>query len=380
MGLIEEFIARARKNEISEVRIAKYQTMANSMLKLCGDIEATLKDMARLELLVSKLNSSHYSAYTKSDFKTFIKQLWKFQNGKDPEDKPHEIRWIKSTLDNKQKKLPKGLLNDSEIKRMLTVAKVPRDRAIIMLLFECGFRISELCALKKSDVVFIEQGVRICVPEGTKTGSRSILAINSAPFLATYLASHPTKENDGFVFLGQHWITQGGKKRRIYSQIGAPGIAKMLRLLAKEAGITRRIYPHLFRHSAATTLAKFLSEQELKVYMGWTPGSNMASVYVHLSGKDVDDALLRMHGQLAPKAQEDKLAPIFCERCNRKNANDATRCDKCGLPFDKEAAKRSEIAVQEKIEKMQERIVNLEKLITIKGDMNKRVREKMKKQ
>jgi len=362
MNFIEKWVAFCRKNGIGEVRLRKYQAMANTLSAMGKrPIEDTLTDMKKLEAVVAGIDSSHYAAYTKSDFKTFLKQLWKFHHGLDQDDKPREIKWIKSTMKDKNKKLPKGLLTDEEIKTMLKVAKSPRDKAIIMLLYECGLRISELCALRKTDIEFIEQGVRVLIPEGTKTGSRSILGIDCAPFMAAHMASHPLKDDDDFVFVGQHWTKQRGRKWLIYSQFGDRGVAKMLRLTAADAGIRRRIYPHLFRHTAATKLAKFLSEQELKAYFGWTAGSDMASVYVHLSGKDVDDALMRMHGQLAPKKQEDKLAPIFCERCTRKNAADATRCDKCGLPFDKVKAVKDMLSMQGEIAELRKMINDIAK-------------------
>ena len=354
MQIIDGWIENQRKNEISPARLRKYKVLANTLGHMAGkDLDAVLDNMKLLEGLVEKINRSHYEAWTKSDFKTLLRQLWKFKHGLDQDDKPREIKWIKTGVPSNQVKLPKGLVTDDEVKAMLKAARSPRDRAVIMLLHECGLRISELCALKKSDMEFIEQGVRIHVPENTKTGSRSILGIDCAPFLANWLANHPSKEADGFLFVGPHWVEGPRKKKLIYAQVGDRAIAKMLREVAWAAGIRKRIYPHLFRHGAATKLAKFLTEQELKVYLGWTANSNMASIYVHLSGKDVDDSLLRMHGQLAPKKQEDKLTPIFCERCNRKNSHDAERCDKCGLPFDKEAAVKDMISMQAQLEAMQ---------------------------
>lgn len=35
----------------------------------------------------------------------------------------------------------------------------------------------------------------------------------------------------------------------------------------------------------------YLTKAQMKIYFGWTQGSDMLGVYVHLSGKDVDDVL-----------------------------------------------------------------------------------------
>ena len=63
-----------------------------------------------------------------------------------------------------------------------------------------------------------------------------------------------------------------------------------------ENWIKKKIYPHLLRHSRLTELAKELTEQELKVFAGWVAGSNMAQIYVHLSGSDVSNKLLSNAG------------------------------------------------------------------------------------
>lgn len=34
----------------------------------------------------------------------------------------------------------------------------------------------------------------------------------------------------------------------------------------------------------------------MKEFFGWVQASNMASIYVHLSGRDVDNALLKVYG------------------------------------------------------------------------------------
>jgi len=62
----------------------------------------------------------------------------------------------------------------------------------------------------------------------------------------------------------------------------------VIRKLVKRAGIKRRVHLHGFRHTAATRLARLLTEAELEQYLGWVQGSKMAATYVRLSSRDVD--------------------------------------------------------------------------------------------
>ena len=49
------------------------------------------------------------------------------------------------------------------------------------------------------------------------------------------------------------------------------GVQQMLRLVAREAGIKKRVHPHLFRYSAATWMrTKGLDPLTIARVMGWT--------------------------------------------------------------------------------------------------------------
>ncbi|WP_394344768.1 hypothetical protein [Salinigranum halophilum] len=52
--------------------------------------------------------------------------------------------------------------------------------------------------------------------------------------------------------------------------------------------------PHHFRHSRATHLANWLTEAQLCEWFGWVQGSNVPARYVHLSGRDIDNAYLAL--------------------------------------------------------------------------------------
>jgi len=43
-------------------------------------------------------------------------------------------------------------------------------------------------------------------------------------------------------------------------------------------------------------MANYLTEAQMNAYFGWVQGSDMPSIYVHLSGRDIDDAILKANG------------------------------------------------------------------------------------
>ncbi|MBI2598184.1 MAG: site-specific integrase [Candidatus Diapherotrites archaeon] len=68
-------------------------------------------------------------------------------------------------------------------------------------------------------------------------------------------------------------------------------IRKDLYLLSKKAGIHFTLY--LARHSGATHKAQFLNSKELNAFLGHSPSSKMADIYIHFSGKEFDDKLIQ---------------------------------------------------------------------------------------
>lgn len=58
----------------------------------------------------------------------------------------------------------------------------------------------------------------------------------------------------------------------------------------------------------------------------------MPSIYVHLSGRDVDAALLKLQGEEIEEAKErTKLVKKNCVRCGTENAPTSKFCHRCGM-------------------------------------------------
>jgi hypothetical protein len=73
----------------------------------------------------------------------------------------------------------------------------------------------------------------------------------------------------------------------------------------------------------------------MKEFFGWVQASDMASIYVHLSGRDVDDALLKVHGIKKEETKEEsQLNPKKCPRCQEINPFTNKLCYRCGQILD----------------------------------------------
>jgi phage FluMu protein Com len=77
----------------------------------------------------------------------------------------------------------------------------------------------------------------------------------------------------------------------------------------------------------------------------------MASIYVHLSGRDVDNALLKVHGIKKPEEKEEsQLNPKKCPRCQEINQFTNKFCNRCGMILDETLRNRK---IQKDLERKQ---------------------------
>jgi hypothetical protein len=74
-------------------------------------------------------------------------------------------------------------------------------------------------------------------------------------------------------------------------------INKRLKCIAKDAGIIKHITPHVFRHSRITHLIKEkVPESVIKLMMWGNISTDMFQTYAHLTGQDIDSAMLEAYG------------------------------------------------------------------------------------
>jgi len=157
-----------------------------------------------------------------------------------------------------------------------------------------------------------------------------------------------------------------------YKRLCYKSLEKIVKTAAYHAGIKKPVNPHQFRHSRATYLSQFLTEAQMKEYFGWCQDSSMAARYIHLSGKQVDDAILKLNGIIKEEPKEDNaLKREPCPRCKHKNETNNKYCKKCWLPLTQDAIGE----LQETGEKSQESVISLMKLLELVGNDPEKVRQ-----
>jgi integrase len=292
--------------------------------------EWTKKDV---ELLLAEFNRRGLDEETKHGYKVSLKKFFRWQRGYSDRTTengtplfPAEVAWIRLTMKNKRIKLmPSMLLTDEELKRLIRTARGAMEKAYVTSAGDGGWRPVEHLTLTVGALHFDEFGARIAV--GGKVNPRIVRVVAAAPALKEWLAVHPCRSDP----TSPLWVDpKDNSKPLTYARA-----RYMLKRIAREAEISKRVYNYLFRHSCVTGMARKCSDAELKEIFGWTQGTRMLTRYVHLSGRDVDEAALAARGiRIITGKEKPALVPSSCRRCGQENAVENRFCSRCGMPLE----------------------------------------------
>lgn len=330
------------------------------LLELTGNKDA--KHLTRLEVeeIVRHVNKAKrkssqgeksnvdMAATTKGKIKLTLKAFMKWLLNSDTY--PENVAWIK-IKDEGNRKLPEEMLSEEEITRLIDACRNQRDKTLIALLWDTGMRVGELLALQIKDVSLQKEGIsHIMIPQ-VKSDMRRCPITYSVPYLANYLNSmrKDAKPEDPLFVVLHNGIASN-------SAIDYPHIRKLLGDLKIRAKLAKRLYPHLFRHSRATYYANRLTEQQAKIYFGWARDSSMMAKYVHLSGRDIDDAVMKVNGLGSKEAEIPKPQIKRCLKCHDINELTAHNCKNCGSPLDVVEQMKENQEMQDRIDRLENAI------------------------
>lgn len=154
-----------------------------------------------------------------------------------------------------------------------------RDRAILEMLYGCGLRISELVGLNLSDIEFAGEYI---IVRG-KGGKERLVPLGS--FVLSALHDYLTAERDQLASRRNQLPTPGVFLNCWGKRLSTRWVRKIVDSYARQAGIDRKVFPHMLRHSYATHLlergADLRSVQEL---LGHSRLST-TQIYTHVSTK-----------------------------------------------------------------------------------------------
>lgn len=223
----EDLLSRLRQEleirNFSQKTVKSYLNAVAHFLNQIGEEtldENTVKDYVQKEIKIKNPSSVSHDIFAISFF--FDRVL------------KHKIYIPKP---KRNKTLPK-ILAPEEMRKIIDVTNNIKHKLILRILYGCGLRVSELISLRKDDLNFQEGLLHVRLAKGKK--DRFVKIPES---VKEELRSYCNLSGENILFPSSH----GGK-------LTTATIQAIVGNSSKKAGIKKRVYPHLLRHSFATHL------------------------------------------------------------------------------------------------------------------------------
>ena len=171
----------------------------------------------------------------------------------------------------KKKHALPNVLSVGEVKKIIDSTRNIKHKCIISLLYSAGLRRSELINLKLDSILTGQMQIKITNSKGDK--DRYVgLSAHLLKLLREYYKEFKPKE----------WLIEG-KNGEQYS---ATSVLNVVKQAAKKAGISRRVTPHMFRHSFATHhLESGTDLRYIQEFLGHS-SSKTTEIYTHVAKTD----------------------------------------------------------------------------------------------
>ncbi len=275
-----EFAKISDPKEINDDKIREFRLYLNRQpgVKVRGQQSATLKK-----------NTQNYHLIA---LRSFLKYLMKRRINSLPPNSIELAKTKERSLDlisveelNRLLNAPTTNINEKD-KNQNAQLKILRDKAILELFFSTGLRLSELCSLNRDlDLSKEEFSIR---GKGEKVRV-VFLSPSAKDAIREYLKNRKDLDEPMFV----QYSRNGSKSNRLTPR----SIERIVKFYAIKAGISKKVTPHVIRHSFATDLLSNGADiRSVQMMLGH---ANIATtqIYTHITDKQLRDVHKKFHSK-----------------------------------------------------------------------------------
>ena len=280
-----QFTGITDPKDISEESLRKYRLWLNRR-PAAGNRTPAWVSNTQVETLSKKTQNYYLIA-----LRMFLKYLLRRKIGSLSPDQIDLAKISQRDLD---------LINNDELKRLINAPKSDndpgnspqnlkglRDSAILELLFSTGLRVSELCSLNRDSIDLKRDEFSI----RGKGGKVRVVFISdqAKEVLNEYLNKRDDPEESMF-------LQMGGKKSESM-RLTPRSVERIVAFYAKKAGISKKVTPHIVRHSFATDLLRNGADiRSVQVMLGHSNIST-TQIYTHVTDKELRNVYKKFHSQ-----------------------------------------------------------------------------------
>jgi len=164
-----------------------------------------------------------------------------------------------------------------------------RDQAILKLLFSAGLRISELVKLNRDSINLKKQEFSI------KGKGNKVRIVFISDLTAEALQKYLNKRTDVDMALFIRLVKNQNEVNDL--RLSARSVQRMIKKYATEAGIVKKVTPHVLRHSFATNLLENGADiRSVQALLGHA-SINTTQIYTHVTDANLKKIHKKFHGK-----------------------------------------------------------------------------------
>ena len=222
--------------------------------------EAMIIDFLR-HLVISRKTSASYQNQAINAIKFYYEKVL---------GQPRKVYQVERPI--KEKSLP-VVLSQAEVGDLLKVTENIKHKAILMLCYSAGLRVSELTNIRLKDIDSNRMQLRIEQSKGKKD-RYSILSVRLLEALRTYYKQYHPKV----------WLFEGESGE----QYSTRSIQAIMKNSVQKAGIRKKVSVHTLRHSFATHLLEQGTDLRYIQDLLGHESSKTTEIYTHVTTKGFD--------------------------------------------------------------------------------------------
>jgi site-specific recombinase XerD len=288
--LVDDYLSNCRARGLSPKTEKQYAgVLGGVFLPWCAD--EGIRDVAELDRrALDRYTSSLLDRKTasgkplsKHSVHTYVRPVrilltWAAREGEEVKAKPALPR---------RPRLVRDVLSRDEIDLMERSVLSERDKVVIRIFGDCGLRLHELVGLRASDVIRSGRQAHLRV-HGKGDRIRDVpIAPQLLRRLERLIDGRPEERSSDAIFLSARRRPSGE-----YEPLTDGGVYQIVKDAVARAGIQKRVYPHLLRHSWMTEMIR---NGMHAIQLSIIAGASMEVItqhYTHLQKDDAYDAMM----------------------------------------------------------------------------------------
>lgn len=349
--ILHQFLKHCTAQGLSDGRILSLRNNLNWYIKHTRKPFNKL-NQGDIEDLMCQLEKAGYSEWTKYTRKAVLLRFMRWLKKK---KHPKEVEGVK-LHQPKDTLIKSDLIAFEELNKIVKAAAGAHQwQALFMTTYDGNFRSGEVLSATLQDLTIHQRYMDLSYRRSKTWVGTKTLTI-STPYLTEWLEHHPHRDNPKAPLFMTY-----DKRYHRWVPITGNTYRAALKRHAHKAGVKRKVWPHLLRHSRTTQLLD--SKVPLRIVEksgGWKPGSRAFRRYDHLSNRDYKDEMLVQGGVRKDTVEGKRVQVRECLVCGVVNPPGREKCKTCKQPLDLEESGEKERKALEKMREIEERVKRLE--------------------